>query len=332
MQQVGDADLGHHRIEDAVVTEEVAHQQQRDELGHRDGDNEQGAPQFGELGLFVVDEHGQEHAAEEVGEGGEERPHQRPDQDLAECIAEGQGQGLPAAEQRKEVGQAHPGEQGVGRHMLLIVVGEGYRNEDEKRYDGEDHHAQHRQSQKGNVKLFVQIDPHILCKAVGLAAGLADHLQVIVGGYHSHRRCQHRHDDHHGDDAQKQDGERVIVVVDLVLEGDRVEHHLHLDCAQRTKFHQVGDASHPQIIQSQTLHQCDQDRLDQLAVTDVAKAPDQEGQFGENVAVDKAVAKFLQEVGFFAVRAPRLLKHHLRHSDHSFRAKIISNNQARQAA
>ena len=103
VQKIGDAQVGHHGVEDAVVAKEVAHQKQGDELGHRDGDDEQRPPEPGQLGLFVIDEHGKKDAAEKAGEGGKERPDQCPDQNLAEGVAEGQRQRLSAAEQGEEV-------------------------------------------------------------------------------------------------------------------------------------------------------------------------------------------------------------------------------------
>ena len=67
---------------------------------------------FRAFGLVVIDEHGQQDAAEEGGKGGKERPDQRPGQHLSKGVAEGRGH-TAAAKQREEVGQAHPGEQGV---------------------------------------------------------------------------------------------------------------------------------------------------------------------------------------------------------------------------
>ena len=78
MQEVGNTRIGHHGIENTVVGEEVAHQQQRNELRHRNGHHEQGTPELGELGLFIIDEHCHQNAAKEVGKGGKECPNQRP--------------------------------------------------------------------------------------------------------------------------------------------------------------------------------------------------------------------------------------------------------------
>ena len=78
MQEIRNSGVGHHCVADAVVGEEVAYQQQRNELRHGDGHHEQGTPELGELGLFVVDEHCHQNAAKEVGKGGKECPNQRP--------------------------------------------------------------------------------------------------------------------------------------------------------------------------------------------------------------------------------------------------------------
>ena len=209
--------------------------------------------------------------------------------------------------------------------MLLVIVGEGHRNEDEKRYDGEDPHAQYRQRQQGDVELLVQVDADILAEAVGLFAGLTDSLQLIVGSYHRHSRCQQRHDNHQGNNAEQQNGKGVIIIVDFVFHGRRVEDHFHLDGAQRTEFHQVGNACHAQVVKAEPLHQRDQHRLDQLTVADVAKPPDEEGQFGEDVTVNQRMAEFLQEVGFFAVCTQRRFKSHFCHRAHSFQSNIFSH-------
>ena len=153
-QKIRDTAACHHGVEDAGIREEVAHQQQGDELGHRDGHHEQSTPQLGQLGLFVVDEHCQQNAAKEGGEGGKERPDQRPGQHLAEGVSEGCGQAA-AAKQREEIGETDPCEQIVGRHVLLVIVGEGHRDEDEQRHDGKDNYAKHRQGQQGDVEFFV---------------------------------------------------------------------------------------------------------------------------------------------------------------------------------
>lgn len=52
--KIGHACIGHHGVEDAGVREEVAHQQQGDELRHRNGDDEQCAPELLALGLLLL--------------------------------------------------------------------------------------------------------------------------------------------------------------------------------------------------------------------------------------------------------------------------------------
>ena len=161
MQEIRNSGVGHHCVADAVVGEEVAYQQQRNELRHGDGHHEQGTPELRAFGLFVIDEHGHQDTAEEGGKGGKERPDQRPGQHLGKGVAEGRGH-TAAAKQREEVGQTHPGKQVVRRHVLLVVVGKGDRNQDEQRHNGEHHNAQHRQRQQGDVELFVQVDVDVL--------------------------------------------------------------------------------------------------------------------------------------------------------------------------
>ena len=161
MQEIRNTGVGHHCVEDAVVGEKVAYQQQCNELRHGDGHHEQGAPELRAFGLFVIDEHGQQDAAEEVGKGCKERPDQRPGQHLDEGVAEGRGH-TAAAKQREEVGQADPGEQVVRGHVLLVIVRKRDRNQDEQRHDGKYHNAQHRQGQQRDIELFVQVDVDVL--------------------------------------------------------------------------------------------------------------------------------------------------------------------------
>ena len=165
----------------------------------------------------------------------------------------------------------------------------------------------------------------VLREVVGLFACGADLLQVEVGHHHSHRRSQHGRDDHHGDDTEQQDGEGVVVIVDLVFEGDGVKDHLHLDGAQGAELGQVGHARHGQVIKPQSLHQGDQQRLDELAVADVAQAPDHKGQLGEDVAVRKGMAEPLEEVWLLAACTQRRLNEHgLCHKDRSSLQGFVS--------
>ena len=161
MQEVRNTGVGHHCVENAVVGEEVAYQQQRNELRHGDRHHEQGTPELLAFGLFVVDEHSQQDTAEEGGKGGKERPDQRPGQHLGEGVAEGRGH-TAAAKQREEVGQTHPSEQAVRGHVLLVIVRERDRNQDEQRHDGKYHNAQHRKGQQRDVEFLVQVDVDVL--------------------------------------------------------------------------------------------------------------------------------------------------------------------------
>ena len=215
-EQISDARIVHHGIADTGIREEIAHQQQRDELRHSNGNHKQGTPEPGALRLFVVDKHCQKNTAEEVGEGGKERPHQRPAQHLAERIAEGQRKRLPA-EQRCKVCQPHPGKQRSGRHMLLVVVSKRHRNQDKQRHNGKHHHAQHGQRQQRDVEFFVEVAGDILPEGVGSFAGSLLQLQLIVGLHDHHGRHHQRGNDHQRNDAEQQNGKRVIVVVDLVF-------------------------------------------------------------------------------------------------------------------
>ena len=131
----------------------------------------------------------------------------------------------------------------------------------------------------------------VLDKVIGLFAGRTDLLQLEIGDHDPHGRRQHGHDDHHGNDAQQQDGKGVVVIVDFVFEGERVEHHLHLHGAQGAEFGQVGHPCHGQIVKPQPLYQGDQQRFDQLAVADVAKAPDHKGELGKDVAPDECLTE-----------------------------------------
>ena len=173
----------------------------------------------------------------------------------------------------------------------------------------------------------------VLRKVVGLFACGANLLQMEVGHHHSHRRSQHGRDDHHGDDAEQQDGEGVVVIVDLVFEGDGVKDHLHLDGAQGAELGQVGHARHGQVIKPQSLHQGDQQRLDELAVADVAQAPDHKGQLGEDVAVRKGMAEPLEEIWLLAACTQRRLNEHgLCHKDRSSLQSFISPRPRPDAA
>lgn len=174
--------------------------------------------------------------------------------------------------------------------MLLVVVRKGNGDEDEQRNDGEHHHAEDRQGQQGDIELFVQVDHHILTEAVGLFARRALLLKLEVRDDHHHCCRNERNDDHHGDHAQQQDGERVIVIVDLIFQGEGIELHLHLHRAEGPELFQSRNAGRAQKIQAQPLHHRDQQRLDQLAVADVAQTPDQEGQLGENIAMHPRAA------------------------------------------
>ena len=78
----------------------------------------QGTPELRAFGLVVIDEHGQQDTAEEGGKGGKERP--RPCVQV-NTLAEGSSRRSRSYRRRQtaaeEVGQAHPGEQGVRGHM-----------------------------------------------------------------------------------------------------------------------------------------------------------------------------------------------------------------------
>ena len=174
--------------------------------------------------------------------------------------------------------------------MLLVVVRKGNGDEDEQRNDGEHHHAEDRQGQQGDIELFVQVDHHILTEAVGLFARRALLLKLEVRDDHHHCCRNERNDDHHGDHAQQQDGERVIVIVDLIFQGEGIGLHLHLHRAEGPELFQSRNAGRAQKIQAHPLHHRDQQRLDQLAVADVAQTPDQEGQLGENIAMHPRAA------------------------------------------
>ena len=46
--------------------------------------------------------------------------------------------------------------------MLLVIVRERDRNQDEQRHDGKYHNAQHRQGQQRDIELFIQVDVDVL--------------------------------------------------------------------------------------------------------------------------------------------------------------------------
>ena len=54
----------------------------------------------------------------------------------------------------------------------------------------------------------------------------------------------------------------------------------------------------------------DQQRLDQLAVADVAQTPDKQRQLGEGIAADKCTAELLNEICFFSVATRRCIDLH----------------------
>ena len=234
-EQISDARIVHHSIADTGIREEIAHQQQRDKLRHSNGNHKQGTPEPGALRLFVVDEHCQKHAAEEGREGCKERPDQCPAQHLAECIAEGHRQRL-TAKQRSKVCQPYPCKQRGRRHVLLVVVRKGNGNQNEERYNGKHHHAQHRQRQQRDIKFLIKVAVDVLTEAVGLFTGSLLLLQQVIRLHDHHSRHDQRDNDHQRNDAEQQNSKRVIVIVDLVFEGHRVELHLHLDSAERAKL------------------------------------------------------------------------------------------------
>ena len=122
------------------------------------------------------------------------------------------------------------------RHVLLVVVRKGNGNQNEERYNGKHHHAQHRQRQQRDIKFLIKVAVDVLTEAVGLFTGSLLLLEQVIRLHDHHGRHDQRDNDHHRNDAEQQNSKRVIVIVDLVFEGHRVELHLHLDSAERAKL------------------------------------------------------------------------------------------------
>ena len=141
-------------------------------------------------------------------------------------------------------------------------------------------------------------------------------MQLVVGCDHHHGGRNQRSDDHEGNHAHQQDLERVIVIVHDVFHRRNVEHHLHFDSAQRAEFSKVRRTVKCQEVKPQTLHEGDKERFHQLAVTDIAKAPYQERNFGKDIAFCKGFPKNLEEV----LLARHGLRCSFRHSEVPFRS------------
>ena len=161
--------------------------------------------------------------------------------------------------------------------MLLVIVGERNGDQDEQRHNGEHHNAQNRQGEQGHIELFVQVNVDVLHKVVGLFASFTDLLQLIVGRYHHHCRRDQCRDHDKGDHAHQQDLKRIIVIVYNVFHRGNIEHHLHFYGAEGAELCQVGYAKECQEIQRKALYKCDQKRLHQLAVANIAQTPYKEG-------------------------------------------------------
>ena len=199
--------------------------------------------------------------------------------------------------------------------MLLVVVRKGNGDQNEERYNGKHHHAQHRQGQQRDIKFLIKVAVDVLTEAVGLFTGSLLLLQQVIRLHDHHGRHDQRGNDHQRNDAEQQNSKRVIVIVDLVFKSHRVKLHLHLDSAERAELFQSRNAGGAQKIQSQPLHQRYQQGLDELSMPDVAQTPDKQGQLGEGIAADKRATELLNEICFFSV-ATRWCKNHFCHRSH----------------
>ena len=66
-------------------------------------------------------------------------------------------------------------------------------------------------------------------------------------------------------------------------------------------------------MQPQSLHQRYQQRFDELAMTDVAQTPDEEGQLCKNISVNECVTELLKEIRLPAIRPQGRRKDHFCH-------------------
>ena len=72
--------------------------------------------------------------------------------------------------------------------MLLVVVRKGNGNQNEKRYNGKHHHAQHRQCQQRDVEFLIKVAVDVLTEAVGLFTGSLLLLQQVIRLHDHHGR------------------------------------------------------------------------------------------------------------------------------------------------
>ena len=94
------------------------------------------------------------------------------------------------------------------------------------RDDGEQNHAQHRQRQQRAVELPVQRVVQVVAEGVDVLAALGGEFHLACVAQVAHPQDDRRNQQHNAQNAEEQDEEGVIVVVELVLHRLRIENAL----------------------------------------------------------------------------------------------------------
>ena len=285
VEPVGQTDVLADGVDDAKVSEEVANQQQGNKLRNSHRDHEAGTPELLALRVAVVDEHRHQDAADIAGERRQHCPDERPHQYASERIAERavRGQGGESG----EVIQTNPGEQLRRGQVVAVIIREADENHDNQRDDGEQNHAQHRQRQQRAVELPVQRVVQVVAEGVDVLAALGGEFHLVCVAQVAHPQDDRRNQQHNTQNAEEQDEEGVIVVVELVLHRLRIENALLLYRAQGGQLAHVGEEEGRENKHDGCLNQADEEALQVLLARKAACTAQKRRQLDENIALDK---------------------------------------------
>ena len=279
-----EAQGAHQLLGSTVVLEHGGNNHQGHELGHGDGNGKDGAPQCFAAGGGALDNHGHDGAQEEVQEGGKECPGDCPAQHTPELAANDAG----AVEQVAEVFQPNPVKQNqvtVG----LRVVGECHQHHVNQRGNGEGHQQDKGRGHQELVDVQVEQAFHILGKGIDVRTP-----RLLAGGQEpTADGCppdgNEQHGNHQRGNRVQQNLLGVIALNILVNKQVVIPDFLGLPPAQAGEHGQPVSAAHGNGHEHDVsdFHCQENQALDQLTGSQIAKPHHQEGQLDPHIPVLK---------------------------------------------
>ena len=273
-------------VDTSVVLEHAADDHQRYELGNRDGEGQDGAPQTLAAGSGAVDDHCHDGTGKKVQEGCKEGPDQCPAQNRHKMLAD---LGIAIKEVDKVI-QTHP----VKEHQMVIntgVVGESHQDHIDQRDNCKNQKADEGGRHQQFVDVFVQQGLQIILKSrnrLSLMLEVHCHIAAADTGTPDHDKRNGQGD---GDNAVQQNELRVIALGININTLVGIPNFTGRGIAQTGQHQQAMNAAESHISDICNFNDQKDQTLNSLTGHKVTETHDQTGQPGHFASVFQCAAQ-----------------------------------------